>query len=93
MTLTTPRVVIGHSAAFALHQMDAAHPEQPTRSDAVGSAAERLGDRIGRYAFKPATRAMVERIHHALYVDQVAATAGCSEPVVFDEDTFASGST
>ena len=93
MTPTTPRVVIAHSAAFALHQMDAAHPERPARSDAVGRAAERLGDRIGRYAFDPATRASVERIHHVLYVEQVAATAGCAGPVVFDEDTSACGKT
>ncbi len=56
-------------------------------------AAERLGERVGRYIVKPATRAAVERIHHAPYVDQVAATAGCTQPVIFDEDVSASAKT
>ena len=87
--MAEPRVVVGHVEAFAEHDVDATHPERPARSDAVRAGAQRLGDRIGIYEPWPATRAQVERIHHGPYIDAIAATAGTSEPVVFDEDTVA----
>jgi len=93
MSSPAPRVVVGHSDAFAAHAVDASHPERPARSDAARLGAERLGERVGRYEVRPATRAQIERIHHAPYVDEVAATAGTAEPVVFDEDTVARADT
>ena len=89
MRTSPPRVVFGHSAAFADHEVDPTHPERPERSDAVLRGAERLGDRVGRYEVRPASRASIERIHHPRYVDEIAATAGTTEPVVFDADTEA----
>ena len=44
---------------------------------------------MGRYVVQPAPRAAVERVHHMVYVDQIAATAGCAAPVMFDDDTTA----
>lgn len=93
MTTAHLRVVVGHSNDFAEHKMNANHPESPSRSNVVRDAAERLGERVGRYVVKPATRLAVERIHHTLYVDEIAATAGCTESVVFDEDVSACAKT
>ncbi len=87
------RVVVGDTEAFDAHEVDATHPERPARSKAAREGAARLGDRIGRYPVVPATRAQVERIHHPLYVEAIAATEGAPEPVVFDEDTAAYGGT
>ena len=47
MTAVTPHVVFEHSDAFSAHQIDAAHPEQPLRSDVVRLAAERVARRVG----------------------------------------------
>lgn len=87
------QVVVGWSDAFKAHEVDATHPERPSRVDAARAGADRLGDRVGRYEVRPASRHQVERIHHGRYVDEVASTAGTVEPIPFDEDTVARADT
>ena len=86
-------IAVGDDERFDAHEVDATHPERPDRSAAVRAGVVRLGARIGSYEVRPATRAQVERIHHAAYVDELAATEGTADPVVFDEDTAAYGGT
>ncbi len=87
------RVVVGYHPAFAAHEMGEGHPERPARSQAALAALDRLGDRVGRYAFGPASRAQIERIHHPRHVDTLAATAGSPGLLVLDEDTAAGPAT
>ena len=87
------RVVVGTDPRFALHDPGGDHPERPARMAAVDAAVAALGARVGRYPVTAATRAQLERIHHARYVELVAATAGAAAPVVLDEDTVAGAAT
>jgi len=82
-------IAVGDAEGFDAHEVDATHPERPARSAAVRAGVARLGARVDHYEVKPAARAQVERIHHPLYVDELAATEGAKDPVVFDEDTTA----
>lgn len=86
-------VVVGYAPEFAAHPVDAKHPERPARSDAAWAGAVALGERVGRYDIRRATRAEIERIHHAPYIDELEASATDAEPLVFDADTVASSPT
>ncbi len=82
-------VAVGWSPEFRNHRVDSAHPERPSRCEAVGALLTRLAGRVERYPFEPASDGQIEAIHHPRYHAELRATRGVQQPVVFDSDTSA----
>ncbi|HVF75964.1 MAG TPA: histone deacetylase [Acidimicrobiales bacterium] len=66
-------VLLGTSPRFLDHDTGSGHPERPTRLDAVlrGIDAAGVADALVRVAPRAATRAELERVHPAGYLDAV----------------------
>src|SRR5436309_683174 len=64
-------VVLETHPAFLAHDTGAGHPERPARLRAVlaGIEAAGVGDAVRHLAPRPATRAELERVHPAAYLD------------------------
>jgi len=71
--VTTGGVLLETDEAFADHQPGRGHPERAARLEAVlaGIAASGAVEAIRRVAPRPATRAELERVHGAGYLDAV----------------------
>ena len=77
------------SPRFAEHTTPPGHPEQPDRAAVFAAVADAFAGAGG--AVRPpraATRAELERVHTAAYIDSVASTAG--RAAMLDPDTFTS---
>jgi acetoin utilization deacetylase AcuC-like enzyme len=66
-------VLFATHARYLDHLAGGRHPERPARLDAViaGVEAAGLGEALVPFAPRPATRAELERVHDASYVDRV----------------------
>ena len=75
---------------FLEHDAGAGHPERPARLEAVNRGLHEAGllDAVRRIAPRPATRDELLRVHSAVHVDRIAATAG--RRVQLDPDTATS---
>ena len=77
------------SPRFEEHVTPPGHPERLERAHVFDSAAARWTHGGGRTAApRPVTRAELERVHAAAYLDTLAAASG--RAVMIDEDTFTS---
>lgn len=81
LLITSPR--------FEEHVTPPGHPERMERAQVFNEVAERWSARGGTTAGpQPATRAELERVHDAAYLDDVASTSG--KAVMLDADTYTS---
>jgi acetoin utilization deacetylase AcuC-like enzyme len=77
------------SPEFERHVTPPGHPERPERAHVFDAVAARWLERGGRTASpREATHVELARVHDALYLERIAATAGA--PAMLDADTFTS---
>ena len=76
---------------FLRHDTGAGHPERPQRLQAVldGAAAAGLGEALVDLAPRPATRAELEAVHPAAFIDRIEAFCAAGGGYI-DGDTVAS---
>jgi len=84
-------VLLETHPAFAEHQTGHGHPERPARLQAVldGVAAAGVDDALVRVAPEPASRADLERVHPAAYLDAIETFCRAGGGAI-DADTTAS---
>jgi len=84
ITISSPR--------FAEHTTPPGHPERPERARVFDGVAEHVRSGGGQVREpRPATRAELERVHPAAYLDRLDALAG--RAAMLDSDTFTSPET
>lgn len=68
-------LLLGYDDIFRAHNAGPGHPERPERLDAVlsGVAKSGVAEDFTRFSPRPATRAELERVHDAAYLDALEA--------------------
>jgi len=83
-------VLLESHAAFLAHETGPGHPERPARLQAVLAGVDEAGvhDAIAHVTPRPATRAELERVHPAVYLDALERFCGAGGGDI-DADTTA----